>query len=142
LANSGARGLSLNRVVIPAGGRVEIFYGTSLEKSMVQQAGVQQAGDFLFIPADLPPMPVNLSDSEIAVALVARNDPNEQEQVERIADGIDHIRRIREAIESGRVVLANSHPEAQRDVAAMGAPGRRPDPRPVWGLQHPGSPHR
>lgn len=94
-ANSGARGLSMNRVVIPPGGRaaphrhvgsesaiyllagtVQTFYGTCLEKTVINRAG-----DFLFIPADVPHMPVNLSRREPAIALVARNDANEQENV-------------------------------------------------------------
>ena len=94
-ANSGARGLSMNRVVIPPGGRaaphrhvgsesaiyllsgtVKTFYGTCLEKTVVNRAG-----DFLFIPAGVPHMPVNLSIREPAIALVARNDANEQENV-------------------------------------------------------------
>ena len=95
-ANSGARGLSMNRVVIPPGGqaaahrhvgsesaifllagRVKTFYGPCLERSVINQTG-----DFLFIPAGLIHMPVNLSASEAAIAIVARNDANEQEQVE------------------------------------------------------------
>lgn len=94
--NSGARGLSLNRIVIPAGGRaqahrhvgyesaiyllqgrVRTYYGDRLQYSIVNQAG-----DFLFIPADVVHQPVNLSASEDAIAIVARNDANEQEHVE------------------------------------------------------------
>jgi uncharacterized RmlC-like cupin family protein len=94
--NSGARGLSMNRVVIPPGvqaaahrhvgsesaifllaGRVETFYGPCLEKSVINQTG-----DFLFIPPGVIHMPVNLSASEAAIAIVARNDANEQEHVE------------------------------------------------------------
>ena len=95
-ANSGARGLSMNRVVIPPSGqaaahrhvgsesaifllagRVKTFYGPCLEKSVINQTG-----DFLFIPAGITHMPVNLSASEAAIAIVARNDANEQEHVE------------------------------------------------------------
>jgi uncharacterized RmlC-like cupin family protein len=36
----------------------------------------------MFIPADLPHQPVNLSATEPAHAIVARNDPDEQESVE------------------------------------------------------------
>ncbi|MFM2159307.1 MAG: hypothetical protein RLZZ124_1781 [Cyanobacteriota bacterium] len=100
-ANSGARGLSMNRVVIPPGGRaephrhvgsesaiyllqgtVETRYGERLEKRVINRAG-----DFLFIPAGLPHQPVNLSRSEPAIALVARNDPAEQEHVEVLTGG-------------------------------------------------------
>lgn len=92
---AGATGLSLLKVVIPPGGsakahihkgyesaiyliqgRVETRYGEGLEKSVVNEAG-----DFIFIPADVPHKPVNLSETEPAIAIVARNDANEQEHV-------------------------------------------------------------
>lgn len=94
-ASAGTKHLSLNLVVIPPGGaaqphihrgyetaiyvlegRVETRYGSGLRKSVIHQAG-----DFIFIPADVPHQPVNLSMTEPARALVARNDPNEQESV-------------------------------------------------------------
>ena len=93
---AGATGISMNMVVIPAGGaaaphlhrgyetaiyllkgRVKTLYGEGLKKSMINEEG-----DFLFIPADVPHQPVNLSETETAIAIVARNDPNEQESVE------------------------------------------------------------
>jgi len=40
------------------------------------------AGDFLFIPPGLPHQPINLSADEPAMAVVARNDPNQTEDVE------------------------------------------------------------
>jgi uncharacterized RmlC-like cupin family protein len=95
-ATAGARGISMNMVIIPPGGaaephlhrgyetaiyllqgRVETRYGEGLRKSVIHQAG-----DFIFIPANVPHQPVNLSATEPAHALVARNDPNEQESVE------------------------------------------------------------
>ena len=57
-------------------GRVETFYGEGLRQSVINEAG-----DFIFIPPDLPHQPVNLSDTECAEAIVARTDPNEQESV-------------------------------------------------------------
>jgi uncharacterized RmlC-like cupin family protein len=62
-------------------GRVRTLYGEGLAKSVVNEAG-----DFLYIPADLPHKPINLSDSEAAEAIVARTDPNEQESVEHVAE--------------------------------------------------------
>ena len=92
---AGARGLSMNLVIIPPGaraephshqgfesavyvleGRVETRYGPGLKQSVVTEAG-----DFLFIPPDLPHQPINLSDSRPARAIVVRNDPREQEHV-------------------------------------------------------------
>jgi uncharacterized RmlC-like cupin family protein len=94
-ANAGAKHLSMNLVIIPPGGaaqphvhrgyetaiyllegRVETRYGPGLRKSVIHQAG-----DFIFIPANVPHQPVNLSATQFARALVARNDPNEQESV-------------------------------------------------------------
>ncbi|MFS6827379.1 cupin domain-containing protein [Cyanobium sp. ATX 6F1] len=99
-ANSGARTLSLNRIVIPPGARarahrhrnyetaiyllqgtVETRYGAGL-----RQRVVNRAGDFIFIPADLPHQLVNLSATEPAIAIVTRSDPNEQESVELLDD--------------------------------------------------------
>lgn len=94
-ATAGSRAISMNLVVIPPGGaaephlhkgyetaiylmkgRVDTRYGDGLARSILVEEG-----DFLFIPADLPHQPVNLSDTEPAYAIVARNDPNEQESV-------------------------------------------------------------
>jgi uncharacterized RmlC-like cupin family protein len=91
----GATGISMNLVVIPPGGaaqahrhrkfesavyilrgRIEIRYGSGLRQSMLIEAG-----SFFFVPADLPHQPVNLSPDEPVHMLVARNDPNEQENV-------------------------------------------------------------
>ena len=91
----GARGLSLQLVVIPPGGAaqphrhrgyetaiyvlegtVETRYGPGL-----RQSAVSGPGDFVFIAPDVPHQPINLSATEPARAIVARNDPNEQESV-------------------------------------------------------------
>ena len=98
--NAGAKGISMNRVVIPPGaaarahmhkgyesvvylikGRVKTLYGEGLKKSVITEGG-----DFLYIPADLPHKPINLSATEAAEAIVARTDPNEQESVEHVAE--------------------------------------------------------
>jgi len=92
---AGATGLCMHMVIIPTGGkavahlhkgyetaiyivkgRAETRYGEGLK-----QSEINQAGDFIFIPADVPHQPVNLSATEEVVAIVARNDPNEQESV-------------------------------------------------------------
>ena len=59
-----------------AQGRVETRYGAGLKKRVVNVAG-----DFIYIPPDVPHQPFNLSDTEPAIAIVARTDPNEQESV-------------------------------------------------------------
>ncbi|HEX6705942.1 MAG TPA: cupin domain-containing protein [Albitalea sp.] len=92
----GAQGLSMHLVVIPPGaraephlhrghetaiyvleGRVETRFGADLSQSVVSEAG-----DFLFIPPDEPHIAINLSATEPARAIVARNDPAERDRVE------------------------------------------------------------
>ena len=57
-------------------GRVETRYGKDLKESVITEAG-----DFVFIPPNLPHQPVNLSKTEAAQAIVVCNDPDEQEHV-------------------------------------------------------------
>lgn len=95
-ATVGARGLSMHLVVIPPGaraephvhrghetaiyvleGRVETRWGEGLQSSVVSEAG-----DFLFIPPDVPHEAINLSASEPARAVVARNIAAEHDTVE------------------------------------------------------------
>ncbi len=92
---AGTQGLSMHLVTIPPGGvaaphrhqgfetaiyvlegRVETRYGNGLLQSVISEAG-----EFLFIPPDVPHQARNLSATEAARAVVARNDPNEQESV-------------------------------------------------------------
>ncbi|WP_034341351.1 cupin domain-containing protein [Deinococcus misasensis] len=57
-------------------GEVGMWYGENLKEHMVVRAG-----DYLYIPANMPHLPYNMSETEEAVALLARTDPNEQESV-------------------------------------------------------------
>jgi uncharacterized RmlC-like cupin family protein len=91
----GAKGLSMHLVVIPPGaraephlhrgyetgiyvleGRVQTRFGPGLTQSIVSEAG-----EFLFIPPDVPHEAINLSTTEPARAIVSRNDPAEQDNV-------------------------------------------------------------
>jgi uncharacterized RmlC-like cupin family protein len=92
---TGATGIAMKLVVVPPGaaatphlhrgfetaiyclsGRIETRYGPGLRQSVISEPG-----DFLFIPADVPHQPVNLSATEPAMAVVARNDADEEEHV-------------------------------------------------------------
>ena len=92
---AGARGIHLQFVTLPPGARAKahkhashetaiyvlsgvsgMWYGEQLEQHMVVKAG-----DFLYIPADIPHLPYNPSRTENCVAIIARTDPNEQESV-------------------------------------------------------------
>ncbi|MCL1491309.1 MAG: cupin domain-containing protein [Pseudanabaena sp. Salubria-1] len=94
-ATAGSKGISMNLVIIPAGGSAEPHFHRDYETAIylvkgkvetrygkgLQQSVINEAGDFLFIPAGVPHQPHNLSDTEAAHAIVSRNDPNEQENV-------------------------------------------------------------
>ena len=57
-------------------GEVGMWYGDRLESHMVSRPG-----DFVYIPANVPHLPYNMSATEPATAIVSRTDPNEQESV-------------------------------------------------------------
>ena len=94
-STAGAKNISMNLIVIPPAGaaephlhkgyetaiyllkgRVNTRYGHKLEKSIICQEG-----DFILIRPNVPIQPINLNATEPALAIVARNDSNEQESV-------------------------------------------------------------
>lgn len=94
-ATVGSTGLSMHLIAIPPGarsephfhsdhetaiyvleGRVETRYGADLALSVISETG-----DFLFIPPGEPHVAINLSATEPARAVVARNDCAEQDKV-------------------------------------------------------------
>ncbi len=91
-----ASGLSMHLVVIPPGARAEphvhVGYETGiyvLEGTVCTRWGaelenevVSRAGDFLFVPPGVPHEAINLSATDAARAVVARNHPAEQDLVE------------------------------------------------------------
>jgi uncharacterized RmlC-like cupin family protein len=97
----GARGIAMHVVVIPPGARAEphlhVGYETGIyviEGRVLTRWGeklehevVSEAGDFLYVPPGVPHEAVNLSATEPARAVVARNDPEEQDKVEPYAAG-------------------------------------------------------
>ena len=93
--SAGARHLCLHLITIPAGGRArahlhaehesaiyvvsgqaEMWYGEGLREHMAVRAG-----DFIHIPAGVPHLPFNPSDTDPVTAVIARTDPNEQESI-------------------------------------------------------------
>ncbi len=57
-------------------GLAGMWYGARLENHIVSRAG-----DYVYIPADVPHLPYNMSATETCTAIIARTDPNEQESV-------------------------------------------------------------
>jgi len=93
--SAGAKGIHLQFVTIPPGGRAKAHKHQSHETAIYALNGTScmwygehlehhyeiRPGDFLYIPADMPHLPYNPSATESCVALIARTDPNEQESV-------------------------------------------------------------
>jgi uncharacterized RmlC-like cupin family protein len=93
--SAGAQGICMHLLTIPPGGRAKAHLHEEHETALYVLSGAARmwygeglskvlevsAGDFLYIPAGVPHLPVNLSETEPATAVVARTDPNEQEGV-------------------------------------------------------------
>ena len=93
--SAGSRGLCLHTVTIAPLARARphlhqhhesAVYVLSGEAGMWFGEGLRQhlwakAGDFLYIPANVPHLPYNPSDTVPCVGVIARTDPNEQESV-------------------------------------------------------------
>jgi len=67
-------------------GKTNMWYGENLEEHMEAKAG-----DFIYIPAGMPHLPYNPSDTEPAMAVLSRTDPNEQESVKLLPE-LDSLR--------------------------------------------------
>lgn len=61
-------------------GEAETWYGEGLKEHLVVKAG-----EMLYIPANMPHLPVNTS-GEPCVAVLARTDPHEQESVKLLPE--------------------------------------------------------
>ena len=93
--NTGAQGICMHLLTIPPGqrakthlhenhetaiyiinGEAEMWYGEKLKEHLVVRAG-----EFLYIPAGMPHLPYNTSQTEACTCVIARTDPSEQESV-------------------------------------------------------------
>jgi uncharacterized RmlC-like cupin family protein len=97
--SAGAKGLCMHLVTLPPGARSEphlherhetAIYVLSGEGSMWWGEGLREhltvrAGEFLFIPANVPHLTYNASDTTPCTAVLARTDPEEQESVRAYA---------------------------------------------------------
>ncbi len=92
---AGAQRLCLHLLTIPPGGRAKAHLHENHESAIYVLSGraemwsgdrlqdhvVVGPGDFLYIPAGVPHLPANLSQTEPCTAVMARTDPNEQESL-------------------------------------------------------------
>ena len=93
--NTGAQAICMHLLHVPPGGRAKAHFHESHETTLYVLAGragmwwgeeleehmVCEPGDFIYIPAGVPHLPYNLSETEPCSAVVARTDPKEQESV-------------------------------------------------------------
>ena len=106
--SAGARGLCLQIASLPPGarsrahrhdehesaayvleGEMVLWFGERLEHHVVARRG-----DFIYIPESTPHLVLNPSDSQSAVAVLARTDPQAQEDVTELPqlDDLPHLR--------------------------------------------------
>ncbi|MBB5874534.1 putative RmlC-like cupin family protein [Allocatelliglobosispora scoriae] len=98
--SAGSKALCLHVMRLPPGGHAEPHLHADHESAVYVISGTVEhrwgdglrermlvlPGDFLYIPAGVPHAPYNASDTEPAVAVLARTDPNEQESVVLLPD--------------------------------------------------------
>ncbi len=91
----GSKALHMQLVTIPPGGRAYAHKHATHETAIYALSGtsgmwygerlehhvVVEPGNFLYIPADMPHLPDNPSQTEPVVAVISRTDPHEQESV-------------------------------------------------------------
>ncbi len=94
-ASAGAGAISMNLTAFPPGGRAKVHYHKDFETAIygisgrialhwgaaLENACLIAPGTFCFIPPEVPHVAFNLSLTEPASAISARNDPAEQENV-------------------------------------------------------------
>src|ERR1700749_1036159 len=90
-----SQAIHMQLVNLPPGGRAKAHKHASHETAIYMLSGISgmwygeqlehhvtlNPGEFLYIPADVPHLPYNPSETENAVAVISRTDPNEQESV-------------------------------------------------------------
>jgi uncharacterized RmlC-like cupin family protein len=107
-ASTGARNISMNVTAFGPGGKAKAHYHKDYETAIygvsglialyhgheLEHCSLIEPGSFCYIPPFLPHIAFNLSDSEPAVAITARNDAAEQENVvvtPELDGRVDHL---------------------------------------------------
>ena len=113
----GASGLCLHVIVIPAGTRARAHLHENHESAIYMAAGevlcwygdrlehqfTVHEGEMAYIPAGVPHLPINTSDTEHATCIIARTDPNEQESVVLLPEleRLPHVRPLKPGVVVG-----------------------------------------
>ena len=94
-SNTGAHGICMHTLEILPGGRAKSHYHIAHETAIyvidgpghmyfgekLEEHVVIDSGEYLYIPAGVPHLPYNPSETKTIKAVIARTDPNEQESV-------------------------------------------------------------
>ncbi len=92
---TGSTGICMHLLTFPPGARAKAHLHEAHETAIYVLSGVAEmwfgdglaehltveAGEFLYIPAGMPHLPANASQTEPCAAVLSRTDPNEQESV-------------------------------------------------------------
>ncbi len=92
---TGSTGICMHLLTFPPGARAKAHLHEAHETAIYVLSGVAEmwfgdglaehltveAGEFLYIPAGMPHLPTNASQTETCTAVLSRTDPNEQESV-------------------------------------------------------------
>jgi uncharacterized RmlC-like cupin family protein len=103
--SAGSRALCMNLLDLPPGARAKphlheahetAIYVINRAGDMLYGDGLRERmtfgpGDFIFIPAGEPHVPINTSNTEHLIAVVARTDANEQESVVLLPELDDRV---------------------------------------------------
>ena len=101
--STGAQAICMHLLTVPPGGRAKAHKHATHETAIYQLTGravmywgdrlqhrmETEAGDLIYIPADVPHLPVNPGTEPVS-AIIARTDPHEQESVVLLPD-LDHL---------------------------------------------------
>ncbi len=93
--SAGSTAIHMQMVTLPPGARAKAHKHATHETAIYALTGTScmwhgerlehhmtvEAGNYVYIPADVPHLPYNPSKTETVVAVIARTDPNEQESV-------------------------------------------------------------
>ena len=93
--STGAQAICMHLLTIPPGGKAKAHLHENHETALYVLSGISymhygenlseymevRAGDYVYIPAGVPHLPGNLSQTEPCSVVLARTDPNEQESV-------------------------------------------------------------
>lgn len=101
--SAGSAGICMHLLTVPPGGRARAHKHARHETAIYQLSGRAvmywgdrlqhrmdtEAGDLIYIPADVPHLPVNPGPDPVT-AVIARTDPNEQESVVLLPE-LEHL---------------------------------------------------